>query len=296
MDSPIQNCLIGATDWSISASGTESDGVDETTMTFAVSGVYGGPGRYAGTLAQGISGSLSHDDLGTNPFSSVASSDCEICVNDDGLSGSVSCWDLERTVNGSLQTAFITAGNFKCADAQPKPASAPTDAPPASGGVGGIPSGDVLCHYLAKLDCSGRPTDAGCVQHSDSVALGNSCADEWIAWLSCAEMQPPSDYRCGAGDDLVMASGACATELDTLRTCRANAAVPSSAECDAFCAKVQQQCGLPCDRNTDCTVYDPHCAASKLAYLSCGVDGNYVVCGTTTGFILGCTYDDSVCP
>ena len=295
MTSPIQSCEVGATSWSVSASGTEADGIDETTMTFAISGTYQGPGRYTGTLAQGLSGSFSHDDLGTTPFTTVASTDCDICVNADGRSGSVSCWDLERSSGSATQFAFVTAGNFKCPGAQAKPADAPTDQPSGSG-VGGLPSGDVLCHYLSKLDCPGRPADADCARHSDAIGLGNTCPDEWINWLTCAEQQPPSDYRCGMGDDLVMASGACATELSTLRTCRANAAVPTSPECDAFCAKVQSQCQLPCQRNVDCTTYDPHCAASKLAYLKCGVQNDKVVCGTTTGFILGCTYDDSVCP
>ena len=295
MDSPIQTCQVGATSWSLSASGIESDGVDTTVMSFAIDRIYGGPGRYAGTLSEGISGSLSHDDLGTTPFVSVASSDCEICVNDDGLSGTVTCWDLERAVGGAPQTAFISAGEFKCANAQAKPATAPTVPPPSGSGVGGLPDGAVLCHYLAQLDCPGRPDADQCVQHSDSIALGSTCPDEWIQWLNCAEAQPSSDYDCGDdGDTLVMLSGACASELGVLRECRAAAAVPTSPECDYFCAKLQL-CSETCDRTVDCTVFSPHCAASTLAHLSCVSDA--LTCSTGGGYTyVGCDYDDSVCP
>src|SRR5688572_14650391 len=38
MTSPIQACQAGATDWSVTASGTEQDGVDQTTMAFSITG------------------------------------------------------------------------------------------------------------------------------------------------------------------------------------------------------------------------------------------------------------------
>src|SRR5205809_4816967 len=38
MTSPIQSCQVGATDWAVSASGTERDGIDETIMSFRIAG------------------------------------------------------------------------------------------------------------------------------------------------------------------------------------------------------------------------------------------------------------------
>jgi hypothetical protein len=220
MTSPIQGCHVSTMDWSVSASGTEADGIDQTTMSFGIAGAYHGPGRYQGTVPQGFTGSFSHDDLGDFAFSTVAASDCEFCINDDGLSGTVSCWDLEPPSGSSTDIAYVQSGSFTCPGAEAKPADAPTD-PAPSGGLGGVPSGAVLCHYLAKLNCAGRPADATCVQHSDGLALNGPCPDPWITWLQCAEARPSSDFTCGMGDDLVMSSGACATELAALRACRA---------------------------------------------------------------------------
>src|SRR6185295_8489117 len=62
MTSPIQTCSVSGSDWSVQASGTEADGIDTTTMNFELTGVYNGPGRYQGKLADGISVSFSHDD------------------------------------------------------------------------------------------------------------------------------------------------------------------------------------------------------------------------------------------
>jgi hypothetical protein len=79
--------------------------------------------------------------------------------------------------------------------------------------------------------------------------------------------------------------------------CRDTVAVLNSPECDALCAKAQSQCNAPCDRPTWCEPYGTHCAASKLNWLRCAVQGSAVTCGTTpnTYVVLGCTYDDSVC-
>lgn len=296
MTSPIQSCQVGATDWSVTAAGTERDGIDETTMSFKIAGTYKGPGYYRGTLAQGISGSFSHDDLGSQVYASVASSDCELCINQDGLSGTVNCWDLEATVGTSTAIAYIDMGQFKCPNAQAKPAAQPTVPPPQSG-VGGIPSGAIVCHYLDKLDCPGRADYATCVKKSDTEVLVGQCYGPWEQWLPCANLQPPSDYRCGRGDDLEMASGACATELAAARKCRDAVAVMASPECDALCAKAQDVCGAACDRPTFCEPYDPHCAASKLDWLRCAVQGSAVTCGTGGHYVvLGCNYNDSLCP
>jgi len=68
MTSPVQACQVGASDWSVTASGTEQDGVDQTTMSFSITGTYDGPGYYMGSLTQGISGSFSHSDFGTRVY------------------------------------------------------------------------------------------------------------------------------------------------------------------------------------------------------------------------------------
>lgn len=58
MTSPIQACQVGESDWSLTASGEEQDGVDQTTMSFSITGTYEGPGHYMGSMSQGISGSF----------------------------------------------------------------------------------------------------------------------------------------------------------------------------------------------------------------------------------------------
>ncbi len=219
MTSPIQTCTLGATDWSVAASGTEADGVDQTTMNFAIAGGYHGPGRYQGGVAQGFTGSISHDDLGSFAFTTGAASDCTFCINADGRSGTVSCWDLEPPPGASTDIAYVTSGSFTCPNALAKPADAPTD-PAPTGGLGGAADGTVLCHYLAKLGCAGRPDDATCLQHVAAIAINGPCPDQWTTWLDCAQGQPPAQFTCGMGDDLVMSSGACAAELTALRSCR----------------------------------------------------------------------------
>ena len=297
MTSPIQTCQIGASDWSVMAAGTERDGVDQTTMAFKINGTYHGPGYYAGSLAQGISGSFSHDDLGPQVYASVSTSDCDLCINEDGRSGVVKCWDLEATVGTGAAFAYIDSGQFTCPNAMPKPADQPT-VPPQMSGVGGIPPGAVVCHYLDKLNCPGRVDYDTCVKNSDHEVLVGQCYGPWETWLTCVNMQSPANYRCGRnGQDLEMISGACAAELAAVRTCRDAASVLASPECDALCAKAQTQCNTPCDRPTWCEPYGTHCAAAKLAWLRCAVQGSAVTCGTTPGtyLVLGCTYDDSVC-
>jgi len=318
MTSPIQSCAVGASDWSVSASGTEMDGVDETTMTFRVAGTYRGPGRYLGTLTQGISAAFSHDDVGTAVFASVPSSECDLCINDDGLSGTVNCWGLETPPGSNLEVAYIQGGAFTCPNAAPKPADAPTDPP----GLAGLSGAQVLCHYLKKLDCPGRPSDDTCVSHSDAITVNGPCAAEYDSWLGCVGKQRPSQYRCDNGDVLTVASGACTTELAALRSCRA---VPSGAgggggsggsgggggssgagdagslpgiqgspECAAFCAAVTSKCGFACTPSQDCPIYAGECAAGARDMLACAVAGG-LFCGTYNWIIIGCTYHDALC-
>jgi hypothetical protein len=297
MTSPIQSCQVGATDWALSASGEEQDGVDQTTMSFSITGTYEGPGYYLGSLAQGISGSFSHSDLGTQAFASSADSDCELCINEDGLSGMVQCWALEAKLEMGSAFAYIAAGQFTCAGALPKPADQPT-VPPYVSPVGGIPPGGIVCHYLEKLSCPGRVDYDTCVKDSDSEVLNGDCYGPWQTWLPCVNGLSPSEYRCGRdGQDLEMASGACESELTAVRTCRDISSVRNSPECDALCDKALAQCNAPCDRPIWCDPYEPHCAESKLDWLRCAVEGSAVTCGTTpdTYVVVGCEYDDSVC-
>ncbi len=191
MTSPIEACQVSATDWSVMASGTERDGVDRTTMAFKIAGTYHGPRYYKGSLAQGISGSFSHSDLGTQVYSSVATSDCDFCINEDGRSGTVKCWDLEATVGTSTAFAYIDFGQFTCPSALPKPADQPT-VPPKTSGVGGIPTGAVVCHYLEKLGCPGRVDYETCVKNSDHEVLNGTCYGPWETWLTCVNTQSPS--------------------------------------------------------------------------------------------------------
>jgi hypothetical protein len=295
MSSPILDCQLGTSDWSLSAGGLESDGVDLTYVSLKISGTYQGPGRYKGTLTQGISASLSHSDVTASGYLSVPGSDCEICINDDGLSGAFGCWALEAT-GQSANIAYIEYGTFTCPNAQPKPADAPTD-PPGPKWIPGGPSPAVLCHYLWLLNCSGRPLDeATCIKTADALTMTGRCYGPWEKWLECAEEQSAADFRCGTGMDLEMASGACSTELAAERSCRDTVAVMASPECDALCAKGDAQCQQPCDRETWCAPWGTHCAAAKRAWLACSVQDDHVTCGTTGFVVLGCEYDDSVCP
>jgi hypothetical protein len=97
--------------------------MDETTMTFRIGSRYTGPGIYRGGSAQDVFASFSHSDLGTFSFSSVPTSECELCINDE--SGTVFCWGLEAPAGAALQTAIIAAGSFTCDGATPKPDDAP---------------------------------------------------------------------------------------------------------------------------------------------------------------------------
>ncbi|MEP6653256.1 MAG: hypothetical protein ABJA82_07850 [Myxococcales bacterium] len=133
----------------------------------------------------------------------------------------MSCWDLEPPPGASTDIAYVRSGSFTCQGAQAKPADAPTDPRPGGGGLGGAGDATVLCHYLAKLGCPGRPTDTMCLQHSTAISINGPCSNVWLTWLECAEAQSPSQFTCGTGDDLVMSSGACAAELAALRSCRA---------------------------------------------------------------------------
>jgi hypothetical protein len=298
MSSPIQMCQASETAWSVTASGEEQDGVDMTTMAFSITGTYHGPGYYAGSLGEGISGSFSHSDFGTPVYASTADSDCELCINEDGLSGTVKCWALEAPREMGSAFAYVEAGQFACPGAQPKPADQPT-VPPYVSAVGGVPPGGIVCHYLEKLNCPGHVDYETCARASDSEVLNGSCYGPWEAWLPCVNQLSPSEYRCGRdGKDLEMASGACATELAAVRACRDIASVRNSPECDALCDKAMAQCNAPCDRPIWCDPYEPHCAASKLEWLRCAVEGTAVTCGIDppdTYVVLGCEYDDSVC-
>ena len=312
MTSPIQDCQVGAGDWSVSASGTESDGVDQTTMQLRISGTYQGPGRYAGTLAQGMSYSFSHSDLGPVVFASVPSSECEFCVNDDGLSGTLSCWGLETPPGSDLEVAHVVAGAFTCPNAAAKPADAPTDAP----AVGGLSNTEILCHYLQKLNCSGRPADATCIMHGDQITLNGPCQSEWSAWESCFVRQRPSLYQCDSGDLMKVTSGACSTESAALTACRAAApgtggsggggssgtagtggltGIQASPECAAFCANVTSKCGFPCTPATDCHLYAGDCEAGARDFLACAAQGDNTFCGTNNWIIVGCSYNAALC-
>jgi hypothetical protein len=293
MSSPILSCEVGAADWAVTASGTERDGIDDTMMSFRIAGTYQGPGRYVGTLAQGISVSFQHDDVGTFSFATVPSSDCELCINDDGLSGTVSCRGLESPPGSPLETGYIDSGAFTCPNAEPKPTSAPTDPLRPSG----LSSTAILCHYLKKLNCPGRPPDDTCIMHGDRISLSSPCAAEWDAWRVCLIAQRPSEYRCGTGETLTVASGACETELAALRACRANDAT-TTPECDAFCATLLSRCGKSCIRNADCRVYlsTGGCLAATLGYLTCAVEGTALTCypDGTYGAV-GCIHDPARC-
>jgi hypothetical protein len=306
MTSPIQSCHVGTNDWWVEASGTEADGIDTTAMTFKIDGAYHGPGRYTGTSSQGISASFSHSDLGSVSFAAVPTSECELCINEDGLSGTVNCWGLETPAGSRLEVAYVTTGAFTCPDAAAKPASAPTAPMP----VAALSGAAILCHYLSKLDCPGRPGDDECIQHSDRITMDGPCGPEWNTWLGCLEDQRPSQLRCGTGDDLTVASGACSTELSALRACRAKAPagdagigdaqvseLSQSSECAAFCAKVVSKCGFTCDPVRDCIAYAGWCVDGARAVLACAAQGDGLFCGTNNWIIIGCPYkyDSGVC-
>lgn len=312
MTSPIQSCNADASDWSVSANGTERDGVDQTTMSFHITGKYTGPGRYSGTLTQGISAAFSHDDLGAFSFASIGSSECDLCVNDGGLSGTVSCWGLETPAGSALNVAYIPFGSFTCANAPHKP----TDAANADPEVSAISSASVLCHYLERLGCAGRPAAASCIMHSDHLVLDGPCAAQWTAWIGCLEDQRPSAFQCAKdpeGDVLTVAGGECDSELGSLRACRSgmNAAggaqgaggsagsnmdVADSAECGAFCDALRTKCGITCERSIDCVVYPNECPAAVRAYLSCAAEGDALACGQGGYSIANCSRDTVTCP
>lgn len=311
MSSPIQDCQVGTSDWSVSASGTESDGVDETTMQLRINGSYQGPGRYAGTLAQGMSYAFSHDDLGPVVFSSVPTSECEFCINDDGLSGTLKCWGLETPAGSDLEVAHVVGGAFTCSNAQAKPADAPTDLPP----LAGLSNTQIICHYLQKLNCPGRPSDATCNMHGDAISIDGPCRTEWSDWESCFVHARPSLYQCDSGDLMKVASGACSTELAALRACRAAPSgaggagggssgtggtggltgLQASPECAAFCAAVTSRCGFTCTPVNDCIMYAGQCEAGSRDMLACAVTADHLFCGTNNWIIQGCTYHESLC-
>jgi hypothetical protein len=298
MTSPIQACQVGESDWSVTASGEEQDGVDQTTMSFGITGKYQGPGYYSGSPSEGISGSFSHTDFGTPVYGSTGDGDCEFCINEDGLSGTVRCWGLEAPLGMGSAFATIELGQFACPGAAPKPADQPT-VPPYVTPVGGLPSGTNVCHYLESLSCPGHADYETCLKASDSEVLNGDCYGPWETWLVCVNALSPSEYRCGQnGQDLEMASGACATELAAVRACRDISSVRNSPECDALCDKALAQCNAPCERPIYCDPYEPHCAESKLNWLRCAVQGTNVTCGIdppNVYVVLGCEYDDSVC-
>ena len=304
MTSPIQTCEAGATDWSVTASGTERDGIDETTMSFKVSGKYRGPGIYTGSSSQGISVSFSHSDLDDILFASVPTSECEICINEDGLSGTVNCWDLEAPAGAALAVAYLPGGSFTCPGAQAKPDDAPTTTTNAV-----IASQYVVCHYLATLNCPGRTADQDCVHHSDKITVDGPCSTTWNQWEGCTGAERPSTFRCDSGDVLKTTTGVCDTELAALNACRAGTGgtggsagsppasdLSKSAECDAYCAKLQSACGIACNRSFDCVVPVGFCSASTLAYLACAAQGNAIECGTNSYLVRNCMDDPSICP
>lgn len=301
MDSPIQTCTLDGASLSVRASGVESDGVDDTVMSIEIAGGYHGPGYYAGTPSNGLSASFSHSDIGI-AFASVSSTYCEICVNDDGLSGTLGCWGLESPSGSAFDLAHIAAGWFTCSGAQPKPATLPTT-PREPLYFGGS---SWLCHYLELLECPGRSPAESCVRTHDIIALDGPCSEESGAWSACIQGERPSEYRCAEtpGDELVLTSGACATELSTMHQCRVDAGaggngstgLETSPECDAYCTMLLERCGIACSRGISCRVEPGQCVESTRAYLQCLVTGDNTQCADGGGAVTFCQRDASLCP
>ena len=180
-------------------------------MSFKVMGAYEGPGHYAASLADGIFASFAHSDVQSLAFASVPTTDCNLCINDDGLSGTVTCWGLE-TPTGSSPRSATSSTVHSPARARRRSRRTQRRIPPPQG----LANGAILCHYLGRLDCPGRPADADCISRSQT------CPVEWNVWLGCIEDQRPSGFRCGAGgDELTTTNGACATQRTALDACRA---------------------------------------------------------------------------
>jgi hypothetical protein len=300
MTSPIQSCTGSGASWSVTASGTEEDGIDTTTMSFQIAGGYHGPGRYPGKLADGISVSFSHSDLDVS-FASVASSECEICVNDDGLSGTVQCRALESPLGSALELAHIPSGQFTCTGAAVKPSSAATTTRTFTSYSGST----WLCHYLEQLGCPEHTPPDSCVRTHDIILIDGPCSPETSAWQGCIGRERPSQLSCAdyPGDDLVTATGGCETERTAMRDCRilagaggnGSTGVETSAECDAFCNKLLAQCGVACSRSI-CRVDPDQCADSTKAFLACLTEDGHVTCGDSGVFTYtGCPKDNALC-
>ncbi|HEX6767003.1 MAG TPA: hypothetical protein VF103_16015, partial [Polyangiaceae bacterium] len=269
------------------------DEVDSTTMRFELTSGYHGPGIYTGRLAEGVSAAFSHSDVGS--FASASATDCTFCVNEDGLSGTVSCIGLEGPEGAGLKVAHIPSGVFTCPGALPKPAELPVTEP--------APLDQVVCHYVEKLGCPGAMSQADCRAHLDDIVLDPQiCYVEYERWLECIIGERPSEFSCGTSDTLSVTSGDCSTELATLETCRANGPggggpddLTRTPECDTFCAVQMQVCGTECDRLFDCKVPTGSCPRAQLAYLTCGADPSAWMC-FGTGYSLVCSNDISTCP
>lgn len=299
MTSPIVKCEAAGDHWLVSANGTETDGIDETTMRFEITRGYHGPGVYTGRLADGISAAFSHSDVGS--FVSASATDCTICINEDALSGTVSCIGLEGPEGAGLKVGHIASGAFTCAGALPKPAELPVTMT--------APLDPVVCHYVAKLGCPGALPPADCRSHINDIVLDpQPCYVEYDRWTTCVAGERPSQFACGTSDTLSVTSGACSTELDTLTRCRANVGggrgggggggpndLSGTPECDAFCAQQMQACGTQCDRAFDCVIPSGSCREAQLAHLRCGADPSAWMC-FGAGYSLVCRGDIDTCP
>lgn len=71
--------------------------------------------------------------------------------------------------------------------------------------------------------------------------------------------------------------------------------VAGSAECDAYCAKVES-CGSTCVPSTDCKVASGKCAAAVRDFLGCQASTGQWYCGSS-GFsvVHNCQYDATLC-
>lgn len=72
--------------------------------------------------------------------------------------------------------------------------------------------------------------------------------------------------------------------------------VAGSAECTAYCAKMQSQCGKTCTPKSDCAVAKGQCAESTRAFLDCQTTKGQWYCGGD-GFSIvhSCKRDTSLC-
>jgi hypothetical protein len=101
----------------------------------------------------------------------------------------------------------------------------------------------------------------------------------------------------GAGLATAGASGSSGT-IDAGGGQGGGSGITSSAECNAYCAKVESECmGMAsCDRASICRIRGGGCAASTNTYLQCVVDtGQWSCVGTDFFVTTTCKLDNMVC-